>query len=106
MIRRPPRSTLSSSSAASDVYKRQVLDDVALVSRAHHELLVPVVGEELHDVPQHRLAADFHHWLGTVRGLFTEARAETSSQKHRLHRVPHLSSSALQRTCTRATRLA
>ena len=26
MIRRPPRSTLSSSSAASDVYKRQVLD--------------------------------------------------------------------------------
>src|SRR5664280_3773813 len=26
MIRRPPRSTLSSSSAASDVYKRQVMD--------------------------------------------------------------------------------
>eukprot|EP00658_Telonema_sp_P-2_P032060 TRINITY_DN23839_c0_g1_i1.p1 TRINITY_DN23839_c0_g1~~TRINITY_DN23839_c0_g1_i1.p1 ORF type:complete len:117 (-),score=22.62 TRINITY_DN23839_c0_g1_i1:10-360(-) len=29
MIRRPPRSTLSSSSAASDVYKRQVLHRVA-----------------------------------------------------------------------------
>ena len=28
MIRRPPRSTLSSSSAASDVYKRQVQDIV------------------------------------------------------------------------------
>src|SRR5674536_259455 len=28
MIRRPPRSTLSSSSAASDVYKRQVLHGV------------------------------------------------------------------------------
>eukprot|EP00658_Telonema_sp_P-2_P016694 TRINITY_DN16474_c0_g1_i3.p1 TRINITY_DN16474_c0_g1~~TRINITY_DN16474_c0_g1_i3.p1 ORF type:complete len:134 (+),score=39.77 TRINITY_DN16474_c0_g1_i3:125-526(+) len=27
MIRRPPRSTLSSSSAASDVYKRQVIGD-------------------------------------------------------------------------------
>ena len=27
MIRRPPRSTLSSSSAASDVYKRQFLSD-------------------------------------------------------------------------------
>src|SRR5674536_34027 len=26
MIRRPPRSTLSSSSAASDVYKRQMID--------------------------------------------------------------------------------
>eukprot|EP00656_Telonema_subtile_P055999 TRINITY_DN8848_c0_g1_i7.p2 TRINITY_DN8848_c0_g1~~TRINITY_DN8848_c0_g1_i7.p2 ORF type:complete len:164 (+),score=28.55 TRINITY_DN8848_c0_g1_i7:112-603(+) len=30
MIRRPPRSTLSSSSAASDVYKRQVGDSVGL----------------------------------------------------------------------------
>ena len=28
MIRRPPRSTLSSSSAASDVYKRQELDRI------------------------------------------------------------------------------
>ena len=31
MIRRPPRSTLDRSSAASDVYKRQVLDLVAAV---------------------------------------------------------------------------
>src|SRR5665648_1264883 len=30
MIRRPPRSTLSSSSAASDVYKRQVLGQQAI----------------------------------------------------------------------------
>src|SRR5674536_384874 len=29
MIRRPPRSTLSSSSAASDVYKRQSIDHTA-----------------------------------------------------------------------------
>eukprot|EP00658_Telonema_sp_P-2_P037422 TRINITY_DN2691_c0_g4_i4.p1 TRINITY_DN2691_c0_g4~~TRINITY_DN2691_c0_g4_i4.p1 ORF type:complete len:143 (-),score=15.35 TRINITY_DN2691_c0_g4_i4:116-544(-) len=32
MIRRPPRSTLSSSSAASDVYKRQPPDNVMLSS--------------------------------------------------------------------------
>ena len=31
MIRRPPRSTLSSSSAASDVYKRQGINDVGEV---------------------------------------------------------------------------
>eukprot|EP00658_Telonema_sp_P-2_P036112 TRINITY_DN2617_c0_g1_i17.p2 TRINITY_DN2617_c0_g1~~TRINITY_DN2617_c0_g1_i17.p2 ORF type:complete len:193 (-),score=29.10 TRINITY_DN2617_c0_g1_i17:123-701(-) len=31
MIRRPPRSTLSSSSAASDVYKRQILDSTELI---------------------------------------------------------------------------
>ena len=36
MIRRPPRSTLDRSSAASDVYKRQGLDIVGLI---------PVVGE-------------------------------------------------------------
>ena len=34
MIRRPPRSTLSPSSAASDVYKRQVIANV------HDELVV------------------------------------------------------------------
>eukprot|EP00658_Telonema_sp_P-2_P001216 TRINITY_DN10467_c0_g3_i1.p1 TRINITY_DN10467_c0_g3~~TRINITY_DN10467_c0_g3_i1.p1 ORF type:complete len:501 (-),score=109.06 TRINITY_DN10467_c0_g3_i1:486-1988(-) len=33
MIRRPPRSTLSSSSAASDVYKRQVQDQTAQLAR-------------------------------------------------------------------------
>src|SRR5664280_849274 len=33
MIRRPPRSTLSSSSAASDVYKRQALELHQLLSR-------------------------------------------------------------------------
>ena len=34
MIRRPPRSTLSSSSAASDVYKRQLLHNVTSSSAA------------------------------------------------------------------------
>eukprot|EP00658_Telonema_sp_P-2_P072777 TRINITY_DN6186_c0_g1_i13.p1 TRINITY_DN6186_c0_g1~~TRINITY_DN6186_c0_g1_i13.p1 ORF type:complete len:107 (+),score=19.66 TRINITY_DN6186_c0_g1_i13:127-447(+) len=33
MIRRPPRSTLSSSSAASDVYKRQVLESASISER-------------------------------------------------------------------------
>ena len=32
MMRRPPRSTLSYSSAASDVYKRQVLDEINFMS--------------------------------------------------------------------------
>src|SRR5664279_6426661 len=35
MIRRPPRSTLSSSSAASDVYKRQVRSAVVATQPAH-----------------------------------------------------------------------
>ena len=39
MIRRPPRSTQSRSSAASDVYKRQVLERFLSVAR-HADLLV------------------------------------------------------------------
>src|SRR5664280_3882659 len=35
MIRRPPRSTLSSSSAASDVYKRQGYSELLLDNRYH-----------------------------------------------------------------------
>src|SRR5664279_5768661 len=41
MIRRPPRSTLSSSSAASDVYKRQLHD--------HPVLVVLLVAEHVHE---------------------------------------------------------
>eukprot|EP00658_Telonema_sp_P-2_P076096 TRINITY_DN66109_c0_g1_i1.p1 TRINITY_DN66109_c0_g1~~TRINITY_DN66109_c0_g1_i1.p1 ORF type:complete len:102 (-),score=23.38 TRINITY_DN66109_c0_g1_i1:117-422(-) len=47
MIRRPPRSTLSSSSAASDVYKRQIDDSPyrsemsALFNRFYRQLLAP-----------------------------------------------------------------
>src|SRR5450756_3145239 len=44
MIRRPPRSTQSRSSAASDVYKRQVMD--CLCSRLLHES--PTVEESSH----------------------------------------------------------
>eukprot|EP00656_Telonema_subtile_P052143 TRINITY_DN7184_c0_g1_i5.p1 TRINITY_DN7184_c0_g1~~TRINITY_DN7184_c0_g1_i5.p1 ORF type:complete len:212 (+),score=49.95 TRINITY_DN7184_c0_g1_i5:68-703(+) len=38
MIRRPPRSTLSSSSAASDVYKRQVLESSAVLPLGQSEV--------------------------------------------------------------------
>src|SRR5665648_102889 len=47
MIRRPPRSTLSSSSAASDVYKRQVGalpdgEDLGVAVEAAHRVLLDV----------------------------------------------------------------
>src|SRR5674536_6839 len=40
MIRRPPRSTLSSSSAASDVYKRQLLDIHGIFPLTRHDIVV------------------------------------------------------------------
>ena len=40
MIRRPPRSTLDRSSAASDVYKRQGLDKKTLAETDYHDLIL------------------------------------------------------------------
>src|SRR5664279_6194661 len=45
MIRRPPRSTLSSSSAASDVYKRQIINGGSF----GHDSADQVVGDEMHE---------------------------------------------------------
>src|SRR5664279_4915267 len=64
MIRRPPRSTLSSSSAASDVYKRQVLKYDGAVQQGHSHLHNPLapeagdVGQARHDEAEHRSAAN------------------------------------------------
>ena len=57
MIRRPPRSTQSSSSAASDVYKRQVFNaaDVEVFNRAlDPDLAIP---DDLAVIPTPRLGA-------------------------------------------------
>src|SRR5665648_892303 len=59
MIRRPPRSTLSSSSAASDVYKRQGDNDDVVDRRLHFGEHVarnqdgaPFTGEVAQEAPQ------------------------------------------------------
>ena len=48
MIRRPPRSSLSSSSAASDVYKRQVFEEVAEEYRPTVERTMQTTGLALY----------------------------------------------------------
>ena len=63
----------------------ELLDDIALVAEADHELLDAVGRVDLHDVPEHRLAADLDHRLGANRGLLAEPRAQTTGQDHRLH---------------------
>jgi len=70
--------------------ERRVLDEVALdplalVAERHVELVEPMVGVDLHDVPQHRVLADLDHRLGAQLGLFGEARAEASGQDDDLH---------------------
>eukprot|EP00826_Nyctotherus_ovalis_P025419 TRINITY_DN196_c0_g1_i31.p2 TRINITY_DN196_c0_g1~~TRINITY_DN196_c0_g1_i31.p2 ORF type:complete len:119 (+),score=22.36 TRINITY_DN196_c0_g1_i31:30-359(+) len=55
MIRRPPRSTHCISSAASDVYKRQIQDGAVAVEDFlpgfENALEVNVLGDALHDCP-------------------------------------------------------
>ena len=46
MIRRPPRSTLSSSSAASDVYKRQIKKELLSLMQKAVKLEVEKNGNE------------------------------------------------------------
>eukprot|EP00826_Nyctotherus_ovalis_P050189 TRINITY_DN612_c0_g2_i8.p1 TRINITY_DN612_c0_g2~~TRINITY_DN612_c0_g2_i8.p1 ORF type:complete len:117 (-),score=49.59 TRINITY_DN612_c0_g2_i8:268-597(-) len=50
MIRRPPRSTQSRSSAASDVYKRQVLEEGFEISALEMYKLNKTTAEEFFDV--------------------------------------------------------
>ena len=69
MLRRPPRSTLDRSSAASDVYKRQL--QVRLVDPLGECLVV-------------EQSEDFQHWIpvGTNRagGIFTQPVDPSRSQ--------------------------
>src|SRR5690606_21852789 len=71
-----------------EVVGEEVLDRVALVAQANHEIMDPVSGVLLHDVPENWLAADFNHRLGFEVRLLTDARAETTCQNYCLHRYP------------------
>ena len=67
------------------VVEEVVLDELALVAGAHHEVGDPVSGEDLHDVPQNGLSADLDHRLGSELGLLAHPSAETAGEQHRLH---------------------
>src|SRR5680860_1730121 len=72
MIRRPPRSTQSRSSAASDVYKRQELDRAAIEQiLARAESFAEVGRRDIKKVPTLRGR--------TVISLFYEASTRTSA---------------------------
>src|SRR5665811_522564 len=87
MIRRPPRSTRVRSSAASDVYKRQIEENLWLGGNAHRRLKddeaaqrmadmcarFPVLGERLH-LPAGNLSGGQQQMLAIARGLMSRPR--------------------------------
>jgi len=65
------------------------LDHLALIAAGDDEILVPARGVDVHDVPEHGLAADFHHRLGPRGGLLGQPRAPPTGQNHGAHfRLP------------------
>src|SRR6185369_229865 len=67
-----------------------LLDQITLVSKADDEIVYPVKRIGLHDVPEYRLPADFHHWLRAYRCLFAQPCAETTGKNYSLQlHTPH-----------------
>src|SRR5664279_466953 len=81
MIRRPPRSTLSSSSAASDVYKRQFLDGREPIGGVEPDP-VDDLGPERHELVVVRRVSAGHalspYSLGRVSGWATATTSRPS----------------------------
>src|SRR5664279_1565389 len=84
MIRRPPRSTLSSSSAASDVYKRQVLNNLSAIYAENNlnntNNSLQTVLQQLSSGSRINSGADDAAGLSLVNGLGANSAALTQSK--------------------------
>src|SRR5664279_3669823 len=73
MIRRPPRSTLSSSSAASDVYKRQTENVTITNCTVHHAQSALAIGSETSGSVRNIVASNITV-KDTVNGIHLKSR--------------------------------
>ena len=84
MIRRPPRSTLDRSSAASDVYKRQ---DLIIFDEAH-KMSATVWGSEVKKTKRYQMAEE----LGThTRNLLMMTATPHSGKEEQFLSLIHIS---------------
>src|SRR5207248_2305370 len=67
------------------VVGKVLLDHVAAVAEADHELVDPVRRVDLHDVPEQRLRSQLDHRLRLAARLLAQPGAEAAGQDHRLH---------------------
>src|SRR5687767_12828033 len=70
-----------------EVVGEVLLDQIALVAAADHELPHAVRGEYFHDVPQDGPAADFDQRFRAKMTFFADAGAQPTRQNHCLHGV-------------------
>lgn len=67
------------------VVAEEILDEVATVTEAEDEVLVPVVGVELHQVPEDGPVTDAHQRLGDGVGVFAEPGAQAAAKNDYFH---------------------
>ena len=72
--------------AQRHVVEEEALDVLALVAERDHELVEPVLGVVLHDVPEDRPPADLDHRLRPELGLLGQPGALTPGEDHNFHR--------------------
>ena len=70
------------------VVQEVFLDHPAPIAQAEDEVLEPVVGEELHDVPEDGPLADQDQRLRPILRLFPEAGALATAEDHDFHEMP------------------
>ena len=68
-----------------EVVAKVLLDHVALVTKAKHEVLEAVRSVDLHDVPEDRPIADRNHRLGTKLRLLAKPGAFAAAENDHLH---------------------
>src|SRR6185503_4052524 len=71
-----------------EVVREILLDDVALVATADHEVVGAVRRVDLHDVPEDRAAADLDHRLRPQIALLGDPRAEPAGENDDFHGYP------------------
>ena len=67
------------------VVHKILLNHLRLIPAAYNKFVESVVRINLHDMPQYRLAAYFHHGLGSEIGFFAQPCAEATGQKNYFH---------------------
>ena len=61
------------------------LDDIAFVAEEDNKIIVAVGRVYFHDVPENRLAVDFHHRFGDEVGFFREAGTHAACEDEDFH---------------------